>query len=1083
MDKLNKLKIKGLIQAIIGFIALMVIFCRVGSIAIREIVFRKDFIILFIIYCLSIFIISKKLEMKNNTIQSNEDEHRKYINSKLGIFQFFTPIILSLLLACVILGIGFIIIKNKPETYYDIVGKELALHNTNKSGELKVIWLSFFIGTFSTFIFNKIYKRIKMIKNINTIDDVENSNIYLAVVGIFIIPVICLWFIKGSILTFIATCGGVFIALLLWQEKTSDIFLKENDFAMKVMISIVTTYYSVFGVMAFVNSMTLRFNFSNRMLQTITFFIVILIWSIAINNKNIKFIDKMILVEQSIIPTILFIYLINRYKYEDKIIKLDYPKNYAFIILAIISVLTIYSILKMKKMLIDAKRIKSTELIMFSTIIVIAIYSMYRTPSYIFSSDLWHTGEELLPWHQIVDKGLTAYKDYFSEAGLFPMYFGFIHNVLLDGTALSYNFAWTLQYVFVAIITGTLLYYSVGGTFSLIISALFITKDYNRPILFIPIILLLANKKIIKKPIYWIEIWILCCFICGIYYPVYGVAIALGTLPFAIGQVVAIIKEIKSGNIKIDKLMWIFAVIEGAVIISSIPLLLRMIKHTLLMSSQSTLADGISVVGKSTVPDWFWNIFSKSESVRQLLYCIFEFSIPIFLSIVYVFLLYLFIRNSKNKSKLEYIQEPLFLLLCTGAISLPVTYLYGFMRMDADWFLARASVVIILFTGTILPVTLWKYGGMILRKSTSMLLMGISFGITILLIGSGLGNEASKLVNKFEVSDKYVYADGQKMGIKNLGSGFIQKDGLNLIKTLNEVKNHVLKEDETFFAFSRNQGLYYILDQKTAVPDSAIRATGDGKTQRVNIDELIENPPMLIEWDNTSAGIADNYLAIKNYYIYAWMIEEGYVPYSKNGVKFFIHPDRYEEVFGDLQKVQKEMIEEYDTSYFTRKDIQGLPNAWGKSMESLEDIFDEYKKFDTSNLNIKVDSLEEINENGIKEYKASKGTPSFIINFEESVYGKNADFLFIDINIKNNKKNQGKINIYWKSDLGNLDGKRAFTFNIGDGKLLIPLGAHPGWLFANNEEIRIRFDDCSENMSFSINDIKLLKLNREWMLD
>jgi hypothetical protein len=311
-----------------------------------------------------------------------------------------------------------------------------------------------------------------------------------------------------------------------------------------------------------------------------------------------------------------------------------------------------------------------------------------------------------------------------------------------------------------------------------------------------------------------------------------------------------------------------------------------------------------------------------------------------------------------------------------------------------------------------------------------------------------------------------------------LGNGFIKKEGLNVIQTVNHVKSKVLKENEKIFLLSPYQGLYDVLNQATLVPDAAIPAASDGKTQYEDRKILDENPPMLIQWNS--------YLSLKNYYLYIWVIEKGYIPYTENGVNFFVDAKRYEEVFGNPEIVRNKMIDEYDTSYFTSKDIQGIANSWGKSMITLNKIFNEYKKFDVKNLKVQTNSLSKADsvEKQIPKYVIEKNdnSSSISINLDDKVYGQDADFLYLDLGIDKVNYNKGKVNIYWETDKNSFDDRRCFICDIGDGKLLIPLGLHPGWTFSNDTKIRISFNGCEKGTTFSINEMRLLKLNQNWML-
>lgn len=998
-----------------------------------------------------------KKDIKQNKFEGNYKEET--------MESVFIPIIFSIITSALILGIFFPNVEKNPQSYYDIIAQDLARMGTNKSGELRLIWITFFIGTISVFIYNKIYHKIVHKENIMiySLIDRTNDKYIFTILGLCIIPNIILYILTRNINIYLLLGGSAYAFFILFNQTFLDPSKKEDNFPEKIILFIIMSYYCVLGIISLLHSINILQQFSKQLLQSIIILATLGILYRQYLKKDRKLMNNLILSSQLIIPLNLFIYLINKYEYEGNLVNLSYPRNYRSIIYFIMIGLILYAYYTFKK-LIKLKTISIEKMIFPSTIICLFIINAFREPSYIYSCDFWHTGEILLPWHQIIDKGLIPYQEYSSQAGLFPMLFGFIHNILLEGSATTYNFSWSLQYMFIAILIGILMYYFVGSKFSLIISMIVVISNYNRTLLIIPIILLLSYEKLIKNKIYWVEIWLFCCFISGLYYPVYGVGIFLGTLPFAIIQIINIFKQ----KISISIIQYLVLTIESIIIMLNIPLLIRMAKHILLMSSQSILADGISVVGISKPTNWFWNIFDNNERMKNLIYVVFEFSIPIFYSIVFVFLLFMYIKKNSKIELSKVIQSPVILLLNMGIITLPITYIFGFVRMDETWFLGRAAYVIMIFSGIVLPMILWEYGKLICNKSIITTLMGISFGITIMICGTNVGNEINNIKSKYVVnSDEYQYVSNDD--IENLGHGFVTKFGLNIIETVNDVRNMVLKENESIFLLSGNQGLYYILDEVTPVPDAAICAVTDGKTQAIDIKVLNENPPMLIQWNSD--------LGIKNYYTFKWMIKKGYVPYTKNNVNFFIHPDRYKELFDDYEKKVEEMTKVYNTDFFTIRNLEMTCNSWGKSINNLRDRFELYREVEINNKNIKVENLETNKDGEANRYviEESEKNKLLFINLQEAINGEDSDFLYLDLDIKNANKTNF-ITIYWTNGTNDFSESNSLVCNLGNGKLLIPLGVHPSWLLNENNRIAINLNESQTNLQFDINKIEFLNL-------
>jgi len=1064
MNKNAKIKFVGIVSSlIIGIGLLFILFLKVSpqdEQSLSAMIIWGSFIIISILY------VAIMIKFYNENKVNYQTYLYRTTNIKKEDVSFFIPVIISLIFSCIILLILFIAVRNYPEKYYDIIAEEISIYNTNKSGELNSVWIALIVGSISVILFSKLFNNVYILKERFKINV---SEIYINIFGIVIIPTIIIWIITGNFNTYIILIGLIFILSIILENSFKNKFYKENKCAMRFVISIFTTYYTIIGMFSFINSLTGKILFTSRLAQMLTLFCLVIIWIRFFKSKNIKFINNIILIEQIIIPLILCVYLVNRYNFNGEMLKLEYPKNYIIIIMIIIIGLIVYALLKFKR-LYKLQKIDISKIILLSTIITIFIFNSYISPNYIYSTDLWHTGENLLPWHQIIEKGMVPYKEYNSEAGLFPLYFGFIHNILLDGTALSYNFAWSLQYVFIGIVNGLLIYYTVGSKFALVIASMFIGVQYNRALIIIPVVLILASEKLISKKVYWIQVWILCCFICGLYYPIYGVAILLGTIPFAFIQLINIVKQEGRLKDKIKKGNMVLGIIEIVIIGLSIPLLFRMAKHIILLSNQSMLADGISALHSSNVPEWFFKGLDTHISARRILYCVFEFSLPIFYSIISTYLIYLLVKKNR-----KYLKSPLFMLLSVTCIGLPIIYTSAFIRMDPNVLLARAGFVLSSFTSVIIPIMLWKYGRLILTRSVIAILIGISFSTSFLLTGTKIGNETNTIVNSYIVSEDYAYLKDEYSYNNKLGKGFITKNGLNIVQTVSQVMDFILKDNEKIFIFSGNQALYYIYDQKTLIPDAAIWVPSDGRTQMVDVDILGENPPMLIQWEEG--------LSIRNYYIYYWMIDNGYLPYTVNDVKFFVHPDRYREKIGDISLAKKQLINEYDTTYFSSKYLVGLANSWGKSMDTLDSIFNVYKNFNIDKLNITANNITYFNNNGNRIYDVNYENSSITIDFEENVYGKDSDFLYINLNFENEIKESSNVSIYWMGDETEIDNKRSFNFNIGSGELLIPLGAHPGWLLNKNRKICIEFNDLPLECTFYIKEMKLLKLNQEQMRD
>jgi len=173
------------------------------------------------------------------------------------------------------------------------------------------------------------------------------------------------------------------------------------------------------------------------------------------------------------------------------------------------------------------------------------------------------------------------------------------------------------------------------------------------------------------------------------------------------------------------------------------------------------------------------------------------------------------------------------------------------------------------------------------------------------------------------------------------------------------------------------------------------------------------------------------------------------------------------------------MINEYDTNFFTVKDLNMIPNSWGRSIGSMSNIFDLYKEIDINNSNITENNFIDDNKNTISKYTVGdnkNADKQLFINLDNGTYGKDADFIYLDLETYKTSGKNDYITIYWENKDNSFSEARSFKCNVGDGKLLIPLGIHPGWLLSENKRIAISFNECNPNMTFSVNKIQLLNL-------
>lgn len=989
-------------------------------------------------------------------------EHIKIIKKETKNFiDIFSPLIAGILVTGISLGILGPYMASKYQIYNDIILENVALSGTNKSGEIFNFWISMFLGIITIIIF--MYLKKNDLKNIINEKRNISENFDFLGIEIFLIPIILFLFITQRINFFYLILGIIYFF--------SYSFIKEKIKRSKIILLLFSIYFFIMSLKAVLDKLINQYEIIS--LNGIYFitgisFLALLYY---LKKTGFKKLDKMILLFQLPFPLVLLTYLSNEYLLDSvEKYRIHYPKRYIISILLITVILTIINIIQYKKKMKEVEEDKKVSLVMISSIIMIFIIHHYVMPIYYHSGDFWHWGEEIVPWHQLINKNMILYEDYSGTSGLYGLVLSFFKNIIFHGTSFSYLPSLVLTNIFWVSLYGILCYLLVGSNFSLIIALLTFLPEYNRINMLILLILLLSNSNLIKNRVQWLQSYVLFSILSVFYYPLNGVAGILGVMPFALVQVYLVYKEKLYIKVLKSRSFWILNILLTYPVILVMKYGIKLIKIILLFSSQSKLADGITAYGQSAPPVWFMQ-FLSDINLRNKFWYIFIFLIMIFTVLVFLYFFCLYML--KDEKIADKFKGQGFLILTFFIIAIPINYTFTIIRIDSIGLFGRttATMMTVLIFG--LLVFLYKCGEKILGKN----IRGISISFCVVLIillqnrpptGPDIRNlvvpqklgEEAKNIKKIYKLNGVVYVDGEKERLPQLGKGFISKEKLEYLKTFEEMKEKLVKTDEYIWPLWDRE-LISIFDSKVPTKMDSPYLTKSLKSTRENLESMKEKPIIIT-----------NLLNYQSYYTYRWIIDNGYVMYRYNNIDFWVRPDRYREVFGNNEEARKNMIE-----LFPSQEIAKIPYSLGNSMKTLNRIFDREQIVDTDKLNIEYSQISEINKN---RFKITDNTDPFIvINLSESIIGKDFDFIYIELSADRPYKElrDKKMQIFWSSKEYSMSENRTIRFDYGNGKFLIPAGIHPAWLNTNITKIRLDFDGFEVGTEFEKKQVKFLKLN------
>ncbi len=727
--------------------------------------------------------------------------------------------------------------------------------------------------------------------------------------------------------------------------------------------------------------------------------------------------DKIFFASQLPLPLLLILYLKHSYRYQEQILQLHHPKSYIIFIAFFMLALYIGFFLQYYFFRKSDKSIK--PFIAAASAISIFLYGSYIPAALIIPLDMHHYGEQMLPWQQIVSLGNSPYKDYAPVSGLFPMPTGGINQLFFGGKASTYGTAFVILFILFGTLTVCMISLHVNGKWTLLFAFLFHMPVYCRTWIILPVLLLLLLPSVIHNKRRFLYLYVFCGFLSGLYYPLFGLALIVAGMPYALVCFFSYLKDKEFLTEVKKKSFYAETLILLVPIILSIPLLIKMASHILTYSHQTLLADGLSLSSIS-VPQWFLPYLSSFKQIRSGAYYALRFlgcMLP-----VWLFLLLLLSFYYQNKEKKPY-KEPAFLGLSAGFLILPVCYTYTLVVMDETWvsrLFSRSSHIFLWIIGIFLPILLIRFGKQIFQKEASVaLLTAFSLSVPFLTFYQmgdyqfpaldGRTNaecacvgEYTANLSPFPVSPSFVpISEEDAARFPALGYGFMESGVREQLYTYDERLEilHKADEDLKLLALDKLQMYYFLLNES---------ALYSGKVSLAKSHEAAEAVIALLD-EHTVAG--NDLSPLNNYYIYRELIKRGYVYDSIT--EFYLPKTLYVSIYGEESYAASSLS---DSPWAAPLYMSKCALSLGHNLENL-------------NASVLIAS----------------DTPS--------------EFLYVEIDIAAlNTRFGGTLNedtimtISW-------EGKSCLLTDLGDGVLLLPLASNADWATGGYDQVFISLYD------------------------
>ncbi len=477
------------------------------------------------------------------------------------------------LLACIVCYFIFI---DKPIEYPDVIFSMISEGNIDKVSEVNFIFCTIIIFSVGvTLLPKKLFAVSQELKQKKHFDE-------FAVPFAALIVNVFFYSINGNFNRFLLECLFIIFFVYIKYGPCSTVDCIQRSIKYLILLLTVKLAY-----LAFFNGILLWNDFKLFSViqhgikidsNSLDYFSYLTILAVLIGfYKREDVTEKIILWGQKITPFSLIFLFSSSYlnSQTGELVRLPLPVKYTIICVVLIAGIFLMQFTKKNR----------KEIINLPFLITLGLVKLVSVKGLFFNGDLWHIGEELVPYEQIFTFSRTPFKDFFPSSGLYSFLEGSVMDHIFDKNYMSMDYVFTIETIIFVLAIVTIFYFIFDNKVTFFLVVFLLGDAIDRFYLIFILYFLLQLKWLNKRPVVWLGTWILCCLINVLIYPLYGLAFSLGTL----SKVYMIVKETTGEQKPASKSKFpiphvIFLIFSIAMVILCTPLGLRMAKSMLLFS-------------------------------------------------------------------------------------------------------------------------------------------------------------------------------------------------------------------------------------------------------------------------------------------------------------------------------------------------------------------------------------------------------------------------------------------------------------------------------------------------------------------
>jgi hypothetical protein len=673
------------------------------------------------------------------------------------------------------------------------------------------------------------------------------------------------------------------------------------------------------------------------------------------------------------------------------------------------------------------------------------------------SGDLFHSGEQLLPWQQLVVFHKIPYVDFIPIHGLMAIIKGFFNAIFFDGTAAGFTATTPLTIGVWAIATFLSASALAGPVVALFICCLLMTFPcvyLDRVYFLMPSLFVLANARLLARPSRWLLTWPLVSVVFVAYSASLGPALVIGTLPIACLMAYRLLRDDRRAFARV--LAILAAVAFTAICLPPVRgMAFGMIRYIWENYDSNNVAYGISWEQGFDVP------------IQGLGLTITRFGWEVLRCSWVAVVLCVGFRWWQEMAKPGEQRHPEVLALgSAGPIALLLAAQYAFGRIDPNH-LTRTDVLSFVALGQLLPVALLL--GRPGARSISVV-MPIVLVLGIITPNGTPDSYLASLVKKTAgtsaVPSDRELVDGKSIGLPSLGRLDADPKLLGGIRELKDALSAWLKPGESYLDLTNTSAYYYYLGLPVPVLYAANYTAAAAAMQIRMLDQLHDKlpPVVLIAPASTFDG---GPASLRSYRLYRESVLR-YTAVRRGRFTFLVDPARVPGAPPRGSAEQCALLEPITASM-----LEKIPVSWGRSWKALSPRFHEVAQLGRDRLESSNDVVER--EPGV--FVPSGIDPFLVYGMDDlNLGGGDADFLKLTFRrVRAPGTPDPIITIRWESPGHEISPPVVFTAT--SSSLLVPLGANPRWLLRHKlSTLRIDLENPESCRRIALNDIKLLRL-------